>query len=181
MDAQTIALTIAGGGALGVLVWVLAKVGKVLVKLAEVLAAAAVVFIAVWLAIKSLLWALRQAITHWRTSLAVVGVLAWWHWWSWVSLATSTAVVAGTLLGWRLVNLASFDAWAGRYLRAWRLRWTVYAPKLPEWLHACGLSIKTDAVLVMVLSPLSRTLRRGRSHAPARSPRVLGVRSGASW
>jgi S-DNA-T family DNA segregation ATPase FtsK/SpoIIIE len=49
---------------------------------------------------------------------------------------------AGVLAGWRLISLASFDAWAGRYLRAWWLRWTVYAPKLPAWLHACGLSIK---------------------------------------
>jgi S-DNA-T family DNA segregation ATPase FtsK/SpoIIIE len=176
-----IAAVIAGGGLLGVVVWVLAKVGKALVTIAEALAAAAVVIFAVWLAIKAVVWALRQTMTHWRTSLALVSLLSWWHCWGGTSLALTAGVVTAVLAGWRLVDLASFDAWAGRYLRAWWLRWTVYAPKLPEWLHACGLSIKTDAVLIMVLSPLSRTLRRGRSHAPARSPRVLGVRSGASW
>jgi S-DNA-T family DNA segregation ATPase FtsK/SpoIIIE len=181
MDVGLIAAVIAGGGLLGVVVWVLAKVGKALVTIAEALAAAAAVIFAVWLAIKAVVWALRQTITHWRTSLALVSLLAWWHCWGGASLALTAGVVTLVLAGWRLGDLASFDAWAGRYLRAWWLRWTVYAPKLPEWLHACGLSIKTDAVPVMALSPLSRTLRRGRSHAPARSPRVLGVRSGASW
>jgi S-DNA-T family DNA segregation ATPase FtsK/SpoIIIE len=181
MDAGLIAAVLAGGSLLGVVVWVLAKVGKALVTIAEALAAAAVVIFAVWLAIKAVVWALRQTMTHWRTSLALVSLLSWWHCWGGTSLALTAGVVTAVLAGWRLVDLASFDAWVGRYLRAWWLRWTVYAPKLPEWLHACGLSIKTDAVPVMVLSPLSRTLRRGRSHAPARSPRVLGVRSGASW
>jgi S-DNA-T family DNA segregation ATPase FtsK/SpoIIIE len=181
MDAGLIAAVLAGGSLLGVVVWVLAKVGKALVTIAEALAAAAVVIFAVWLAIKAVVWALRQTMTHWRTSLALVSLLSWWHCWGGTSLALTAGVVTAVLAGWRLVDLASFDAWVGRYLRAWWLRWTVYAPKLPEWLHACGLSIKTDAVLIMVLSPLSRTLRRGRSHAPARSPRVLGVRSGASW
>jgi S-DNA-T family DNA segregation ATPase FtsK/SpoIIIE len=181
MDAGLIAAVLAGGSLLGVVVWVLAKVGKALVTIAEALAAAAVVIFAVWLAIKAVVWALRQTMTHWRTSLALVSLLSWWHCCGGTSLVLTAGVATAVLAGWRLVDLASFDAWAGRYLRAWWLRWTVYAPKLPEWLHACGLSIKTDAVLVMVLSPLSRTLRRGRSHAPARSPRVLGVRSGASW
>jgi DNA segregation ATPase FtsK/SpoIIIE, S-DNA-T family len=81
-----------------------------------------------------------------------------------------------------VVDLASFDAWVGRHLRAWWLRWTVYSPKLPQWLHACGLSIKPDAVPVVVtVNPLGRNIRRSRSHAQVRLPRVLGVRSGASW
>ncbi|HYZ38781.1 MAG TPA: FtsK/SpoIIIE domain-containing protein [Pseudonocardiaceae bacterium] len=182
MDAQTIAVTIASGTALGVVIWVLAKVGKALVKIAEALAAAAVVFLTIWLAIKALLWALRQTVTHWRTSLTVVGVLAWWHWWGWASLVITAAVLAGLLIGWRLVNLASFDSWAGRYLRAWWLHWTVYAPKLPEWLHACGLGIKQDAAPVIVaITPLGRTLSRRRPPARAQLPKVIGVRSGASW
>jgi S-DNA-T family DNA segregation ATPase FtsK/SpoIIIE len=69
MDLNTVAAVIAGGGALGVIVWVLAKVGKALVKIAEALAAAAVVFLTIWLAIKALLWALRQTVTHWRGTL----------------------------------------------------------------------------------------------------------------
>ncbi len=177
-----IAAVIAGTGALGLVVWVLAKVGKVLIRIAEALAAAAVVLLAVWLVIKAVGWAIRQAVTHWRTSLTVLSVLAWWQWWGWASLVLTVGVVAGVIIGWRLVDLASFDAWAGRYLRAWWLRWTVYAPKLPEWLHACGLSIKPDAVPVVVMvTPLGRTLHRRRGQARARLPQVLGVRSGASW
>ncbi len=182
MDTYLIALVLAGGAALGVVVWVLAKLGKALIKIAEALAAAAVVLFTVWLVIKAVVWALRQVLTHWRTSLTVLATVAWWQWWGWASLALTAGVVAGVLTGWRLVDLASFDAWAGRHLRAWWLRWTVYSPKLPEWLHACGLSIKPDAVpMVVTVNPLGRNLRRGRSQARARLPQVLGVRSGASW
>jgi S-DNA-T family DNA segregation ATPase FtsK/SpoIIIE len=182
MDAQMIALVIAGGAALGVVVWVVAKVGKALVKIAEALAAAAVVLFTAWLVIKAVGWALRQVLTHWRTSLTVLTMLAWWHWWDGASLALTAGVVAGVLTGWRLVDLASFDAWVGRHLRAWWLRWTVYAPKLPQWLHACGLSIKPDTVpMVVTVNPLGRSIRRGRRQVQARLPQVLGVRSGASW
>jgi DNA segregation ATPase FtsK/SpoIIIE, S-DNA-T family len=182
MDAHTIAVVIAGGGALGVVVWVLAKVGKALIKIAEALAAAAAVFFALWLVIKVALWALRQTVTHWRTSLTVVGVLSWWNWWGWESLATTAGVVAAVLTAWRLLDVRSFDAGAGRHLRAWWLRWTVYSPKLPDWLHACGLGIKQDAApIVVALTPLGRTLGRGRHPVRAQLPTVLGVRSGASW
>ncbi len=53
MDAYLIALVLAGGAALGVVVWVLAKLGKALIKIAEALAAAAVVLFTVWLVIKA--------------------------------------------------------------------------------------------------------------------------------
>jgi S-DNA-T family DNA segregation ATPase FtsK/SpoIIIE len=182
MDARTIAMVIAGDGALGVMVWVLAKLGKALVTIAEALAAAAVVFLALWLAIKAVGWAWRQTLTHWRTSLTVIALLAWWHWWGWASLATSLGVVAGVLIGWRLADVRSFDAWAGRHLRSWWLRWSVYAPKLPGWLHACGLGITQDtAPIVVALTPLGRTLGRRRRPVRAQLPRVLGARSGASW
>jgi S-DNA-T family DNA segregation ATPase FtsK/SpoIIIE len=182
MDAQTIALVIAGGGVLGIVVWLLAQLGKVLIKIAEALAAAAVVMFTVWLLIKATAWALRQVVIHWRTSLTLVGVLAWLQWWGWPSLALTTGSVATALVAWRLVSLASFDAWAGRHLRAWWLRWTVYAPKLPHWLHACGLGVKQDAVPVVVtVSPLAGPLRRQRRQTPAQLPQVIGVRSGASW
>jgi hypothetical protein len=59
MDAQTIAVLVAGGGALGVVVWLLAKLGRVLIKVAEALAAAAVVLVTVWILINALVWALR--------------------------------------------------------------------------------------------------------------------------
>jgi S-DNA-T family DNA segregation ATPase FtsK/SpoIIIE len=182
MELNTTAAVIAGGAALGVLVWVLAKLGKALITMGEALAAAAAVVLALWLMIKAILWSLRPTVTHWRTSLTVVTVLAWWHWWGWVSLALTASVLTGTLAGWRLVDLRSFDAWAGRYLRAWWLRWMVYAPKLPEWLHACGLGIPHDAPpVVLALTPLGRALGRSQRPAPAQLPQVLGVRSGASW
>jgi S-DNA-T family DNA segregation ATPase FtsK/SpoIIIE len=182
MDAHTIVVLIAGGGALGVFVWLLATLGKALIKIAEALAAAAAVVLALWLVIKAMVWTLRQTVIRWRTSLTVVGVLAWWHWWSWESLAITGGAVVGLLAGWRLLDLRSFDAWAGRHLRAWWLRWTVYSTKLPDWLHACGLGIKHDsAPVVLALTPLGRALGRSRRPAPAQLPRVLGVRSGASW
>src|SRR5947209_16851109 len=138
MDAYLIAGLIAGGAALGVVVWVLAKIGQVLIKVAEALAGAAVVVFAVWLMVKAVVWAIRQAVTRWRTSLTVLALAAWWHWWGWPSLALTVGVIMAVLSGWRLVDLVSFDAWAGRHLRSWWLRWTVYAPKLPEWLQYCG-------------------------------------------
>ena len=182
MDVNTVAVVMAGGGALGILVWLLAKLGKALITIAEALAAAAVVFLALWLTIKAVVWAFRQTLTHWRTSLSVVALLAWWHWWGWPSLAITGAGLAGMLTGWRLLELASFDAWAGRHLRAWWLRWTVYAPKLPDWLHACGLGITQDAApVVLALTPLGHVLGRKRRPVPTQLPKVLGVRSGASW
>jgi S-DNA-T family DNA segregation ATPase FtsK/SpoIIIE len=95
MDAQTIALLIAGGGALGVVVWALAKLGRALIKIAEALAAATVVLLTIWMLIKAVVWALRQVFTHWRTSLTLVALGAWWHWWGPTSLLITVAVVAG--------------------------------------------------------------------------------------
>ncbi len=177
-----IAALVAGAGVLGVVVWLLAKIGQVLIKVAEALAAAAVVAFAMWLLIKGGVWAIRQAVTRWRTSLTVLAVVAWCHWWGGLSLVVTVGVVAAVLTGWWLIDLVSFDAWAGRHLRAWWLRWTVYAPKLPDWLQACGLGIKQDAgPVVVAVTPLVRGIRRNRHHGQAQLPSVLGVRSGASW
>lgn len=183
MNVHMIAVVIAGAGVLGVVVWLLAKAGKVLVKIAEALAAAAVVLLAVWLVVKALVWAMRQTVTYWRTSLSVLAILAWWYWWGWVPLAIVLGSLGLVLVGWWLVDLASFDAWAGRHLRAWWLRWTLYAPKLPDWLHACGLSIKDSASPVVVTVNLMgrKKVRRDRHQAQTRLPQVLGVKSGASW
>jgi S-DNA-T family DNA segregation ATPase FtsK/SpoIIIE len=182
MDEQMIAALIAGGAALGIVVWVLAKIGRALIKITEALVAAAAVLFVLWLVVKAVGWAWRQTLTHWRTSLTVIGVLAWWHWWGLPSLVAISGVVAGVLAGWRLLDLRSFDAWAGRHVRAWWLRWTVYSPKLSEWLHACGLGIRQEATPVVVaLSSLGRSFRPRRRRPDAVLPRVLGVRSGASW
>src|SRR5947209_6094537 len=98
MDAYTVAALTAGGAALGVFVWVLAKIGRVLIKVAEALAAAAAVFFVLWLVLKAVGWALRQTLTHWRTSLTVIGVLAWCRSWGWESLAITISVMAGVLI-----------------------------------------------------------------------------------
>jgi DNA segregation ATPase FtsK/SpoIIIE, S-DNA-T family len=183
MDVSTIAVAITGAGVLGVVVWVLAALGKAMVKIAEAVAAAAMVVVAVWLMVKAVVWALREVITRWRTSLAVVALGAWWHWWGWASLALTIGIVAVLLAGWCLVDLASFDAWAGRRLRAWWQRWTLYAPKLPGWLHACGLTIKYDVPPAVVsLNPVGpKTFHRHRRSAAVQYPKVLGVRCGGSW
>ncbi|MGB9281116.1 MAG: cell division protein FtsK, partial [Pseudonocardiaceae bacterium] len=115
MDADLIALVMAGGAALGVVVWVLAKLGKALIKIAEALAAAAVVLFTVWLTIKTVGWALRQVLIHWRTSLTVLAIVAWWQCWGGAPLALTAGLIVGVLTGWRLIDLASFDAWAGRH------------------------------------------------------------------
>ncbi len=182
MDTQMITVLIAGGVVLGVVVWLLAKLGKALVKIAEALVAAAVVFLAVWLVVKAAVWTIRQAVTRWRTSLTVLAVLVWWHWWGWVPLVITLGSVTGVLTGWRLIDVVSFDAWAGRHLRAWWMRWTVYAPKLPAWLHACGLSTNNDTSPAVTVNLVGRKKIRHEHHqTQARLPKVLGVRSGASW
>lgn len=48
MNAHTFGVLLLGGAALAVVVWVLHKVGKALAAVAETLAAAAVVFFALW-------------------------------------------------------------------------------------------------------------------------------------
>jgi S-DNA-T family DNA segregation ATPase FtsK/SpoIIIE len=183
MSPHMIAMLILAGGCTAVVVWVLHKIGKALVAVAEALATVAVVFVAVWWLLKCGVWTVRQVVRHWRTSLGLVAVLAWWHWLGWLSLAWTVGGLAVALVGWRLVDVGSFDRWAGRYLRAWWLRSTIYAPKLPGWLHACGLSIRDDLVPVAVTVNLVGRKKIRRDHQPAmvRYPAVLGVRSGPSW
>jgi S-DNA-T family DNA segregation ATPase FtsK/SpoIIIE len=183
MGVYSAGLLVLAAGGLGVLVWLLAKLGRVLAKLAEAVAAAALVFGLLWLLVKALVWCVRQAVTHWRTSLTVLVVGAWWHWLGWLSLVVLVGAVVVSLVVWRLVDLPSCDRWAGRYLRAWWRRWTVYAVKLPGWLHSCGLSVRDDAVPVEVTVNLigRRKVRRDRGAAAVQLPSVLGVRSGPSW
>jgi S-DNA-T family DNA segregation ATPase FtsK/SpoIIIE len=150
MGVHSIGVLIIAAGVLGVIVWVLAKLGHMFARVAEAVAAAAVLFVAVWMAVKAVVWALRQCVTHWRTSLAVLAVTAWWHSCGWISLVVLVGAVAVSLASWRLADLVSFDRLAGRYLRAWWLRWALYARKLPSWLHACGLSVRDDALPVVV-------------------------------
>jgi S-DNA-T family DNA segregation ATPase FtsK/SpoIIIE len=59
----------------------------------------------------------------------------------------------------------------------------MYASKLPGWLHACGLSMRDEALPVEVTVNLvgRKKVRRERSSAAVRLPVVLGVKSGPSW
>ncbi|HEX5403519.1 MAG TPA: FtsK/SpoIIIE domain-containing protein [Pseudonocardiaceae bacterium] len=183
MAAHSIGVLILAGAGMGVLVWLLAKLGHLLAKFAEAAAAALVVLAALWLLIKALTWSLRQAVAHWRSSLTVLVVGAWWHWLGWISLVVLLGSVAVSLAVWRLVDLPSFDRYAWRHLRAWWLRWTLYAHDLPAWLHACGLSMRDDAIPVVVTVNLigRKKIRQDRQGTAVQLPVVLGVRSGPSW
>jgi S-DNA-T family DNA segregation ATPase FtsK/SpoIIIE len=183
MNAHSIGMVILILCGLGIVVWLLAKLGHVFAKIAEAVAAAVVLFVALWMAVKAIVWATRQALIHWRTSLTVLAVAAWCHWLGWISLVVLVGGVAVLLVGWWEIDRTSFDRWAGRLLRAWWLRWFLYARKLPGWLRACGLSIRDDTVPVTVTVNLigRRKIRRDQPQAAVRLPVVLGVRSGPSW
>jgi S-DNA-T family DNA segregation ATPase FtsK/SpoIIIE len=182
MNPHAILILLVATCGLGIAVWTLAKVGHFLAKIVEAVAAAAVLFAVLWLVIKAVAWAAREAVTHWRTSLAVLAVLVWWHWLGWISLVVLVGTVAVSLASWWLADLVSFDRWAGRWLRAWWLRWTLYARKLPAWLHACGLSVRDDAIPVaMTVNLIGKKVRRDTPATAVRLPVVLGVTSGPSW
>jgi S-DNA-T family DNA segregation ATPase FtsK/SpoIIIE len=180
MNTATLILT---GGGLVVALWVLHKLGQALTHVLEALAAVAVVFVTLWLAVKGTYKLARLVVTHWRTTTAAVVVLAWVHWLGWLSLAITVAVLAAGLGLWRCLDLASFDVWAGRHLRSWWQRWMVYARRMPRWLRACRLTVPDQGQGIVVnVNPLRRTGMAPRSQ-PRRDqvPRILGVRSGPSW
>ncbi|MFJ9782360.1 cell division protein FtsK [Amycolatopsis sp. NPDC101161] len=170
---------------LGLGVWVLHKIGRALASILEALAAAVVVFVALWWLCKAVVWMLAQVVTRWRTSLVVVAVYAWCELAGWLSLAITLGGLTAVLLTWWVIDAVSFDQWCWRSLRSWWARWAVYGRKLPEWLHACGLSARDEALPVVVnvnLVGRRRTLSRSTStRSGTRLPKVLSVRSGASW
>ncbi len=183
MDAHSIGMLILAGGALGIVVWLLHKLGKALIVIVETVAAAAVVFVAIWWLIKSLWWLIQQVVMHPRTTGTVLFVLAWWYWLGWLSLVIAVGSAGVLTLVWRLLDLPSFDRWLGRFARAWWLRWSTYVPKLPKWLHACGLSVKDDTLPVVVTVNLvgRKKVSRDQGVSAVHCPKVLGVRSGPSW
>jgi S-DNA-T family DNA segregation ATPase FtsK/SpoIIIE len=183
MNAHSIGMLILALGGLGVVVWLLAKLGHLFAKIAEAVAAAVVLFVTLWMVVKAIVWATRQALIHWRTSLTVLAVAVWWHWLGWISLVVVVGAVIVLLVGWWEIDRVSYEKWAGRRLRAWWLRWFLYARQLPGWLHACGLSIRDDSLPVSVTVNLigRRKVRRDQPASAVRLPVVLGVWSGPSW
>jgi S-DNA-T family DNA segregation ATPase FtsK/SpoIIIE len=173
-------LTLLGGLVAGA--WLLYRLGRALAAVAETLAAIAVVLVAAWLVAKTAYHLIKAAVTHWRTTLSlfVLGVCLWW--WGPLAVALVIVVVSIVLGVWRWRLPASFEAWVGRRLRSWWLRWTVYARRLPGWLRACGLTVRDANHTVVVLTPFGRRgVRRQQQPRPDQVPRVLRVRSGASW
>lgn len=175
-------LVMLGAGA-AVLLFLLHQLGQFLGRILEALAAVAVVFVTLWLVCKGTAVAVVWLVRHWRTTLTATGVGAWCWLLGWPSLVVTVAM-AGLALGlWRLASMPSFDRVAGRRLRAWWLRWTLYAPRLPRWMRACQLTVPDPGTPVVVqVNPLARTSMAPRQR-PRRDqiPRVLGVRSGPSW
>ncbi|WP_328606256.1 FtsK/SpoIIIE domain-containing protein [Amycolatopsis sp. NBC_00345] len=170
-------------GGLGV--WVLHKAGRALASILEALAAAAFVFVAICWLLKAVVWRGKQVATRWRTSLALLALGAWWYWIGWVWLVIGAAVLGVSLTAWRLIDVASFEYYAGRRLRSWWLRWATYGRKLPGWLHACGLSVSDGTlpleVTVNLVGRRRRAVSRSNTRAAVAIPRILGVRSGPSW
>jgi S-DNA-T family DNA segregation ATPase FtsK/SpoIIIE len=184
MSAHSVLSLVLVGGGLLVVVWVLHKLGRALASIAEAVLTLATLGLAVWLLVKAVYWVVKAAVTHPRTSAAMLVVVGWLVWWGWTSLAIVLALTAAGLWVWRWRHRTSFETWAGGRLRSWWLRWTVYSRKLPGWLRACGLTVTDlDRPTVLVVSPFGRNRRPRRQTRPRvdQVPRVLGVRSGASW
>jgi S-DNA-T family DNA segregation ATPase FtsK/SpoIIIE len=180
MGTAQIVLLLAGAGAA---LWVLLWLGQMLTKVLEALTAVVVVGVTVWLVVKGGWWVGRRIVRHWRTSITTALVLGWCYWLGWPSLlGTLAAAVLGLAL-WRWLGREAFESWAGRRIRAWWMRWAVYAPRMPRWLRACGLTVADRGQPVTVqVSPFRRSATQPKV-TPRRdqSPRVIGVRSGGSW
>jgi DNA segregation ATPase FtsK/SpoIIIE, S-DNA-T family len=171
-----------GSGLLGA-VWLLHKLGRAFASVLEALAALAMLLVGLWLLVKALYVLVQAAVTHWRTTLGLVVLALVLSWWGSLPVTVGITGIAAGLLAWRWRHPSSFEAWAGRRLRSWWLRWALYARRLPGWLQACGLTVREpDRSVVVVLTPMGRRKVR-RQLAPRRDqvPRVLRVRSGASW
>ncbi|MEU3764303.1 FtsK/SpoIIIE domain-containing protein [Amycolatopsis keratiniphila] len=187
MNTQEIMTTLAVGGGLAVVLWVLAKVGRVLAAVFEALAALAVLGVALWGLLRAVGWIVRQLVGHWRTCLALLGLWAWCTVLGWVALVVTVGVLAAVLLVWWRLDAVGYDQWCGRWLRAWWLRWALYGRKLAGWLHACGLTVRDDAIPVDVTVNLVSRRRKREAVAKARQasgvavPKLLSVRSGPSW
>ena len=78
--------------------WVLHALGRAVTKLLEAAAAVAVVFAAVWLAVKGVWKTGRWLVRHWRTTGTTAAVRrAWWHWFGLTSLAVTARRARGRI------------------------------------------------------------------------------------
>src|SRR4051794_20454742 len=151
MNAHTVLQLVIAGGGIVVVVWVLNKIGRAL---ASVLAA---VLLALWLVVKAGYTVVKAAVTHWRTTLGLSIATLWVWWWGWLPVAMVLVGLAAGLVVWRWRHRASFETSAGRWLRSWWLRWTLYTRRLPKWLRACGLTVQdSDRPIVLTANPLGR-------------------------
>ena len=183
MNAQTFGALVLAGGAVAVVVWLVNKIGRALTTVLEAVATVAMVLVTLWLLVKAIYVVGKAAVIHWRTTLGMTVVSAWVWWWGWLPVAVTLAVVVLTLVVWRWRWRLSFETRAGWWLRSWWQRWAVYARKLPRWLRACGLTVlDEDRPIVVTPSPFGRNkVRRRPKQRGDQVPRVLRVRSGASW
>ncbi|OJY45019.1 FtsK/SpoIIIE domain-containing protein [Pseudonocardia sp. 73-21] len=167
----------------GVGLWVLHKVGQFLTRVLEALAAIPVVFITAWLLVKGVWKTGRWMVRHWRTTLTAALLLGWLHWLGALSLGATVGGLALVLLGWRWLGRESFEPYAGRFLRGWWQRWMVYAPRMPGWLRACGLTVAdSDNAMTVQVTPFRRSAVKPKPKTrPDQLPRIVAVRSGGSW
>lgn len=183
MNPQSFLMMLLVGGGLLVAVAVLHKVWRGLTVVFEAVAALAVLLVALWWVGKAVYLVIKSAVTHPRSLLGLVVVLVALSWWGRLplSIVATVAGIAGLLWWWR--DRISFEQWVGGRLRSWWLRWTVYARRLPYWLRACGLTVRDpEQHTVLVMSPVGRgRVRRQLRARTDQVPRVIGVRSGASW
>jgi S-DNA-T family DNA segregation ATPase FtsK/SpoIIIE len=168
---------------IGAVLWVLHWVGRAVTKVLEAAAAVTVVFVTAWLVLKYTWKGGKWLCRHWRTALTTAALLAWLYWWGWPSLVITAGAVGLGLTGWWWLGRSSFEPTAGRRLRAWWLRWTLYARKMPGWLRAAGLTVADRGQPVTVqVSPFRRSAVQPKVKPRSdQQPLVIGVRSGPSW
>lgn len=183
MNVHTLMTLVMVGGGLMIAVSVLRKIGRGLTALFEALATLATVVIALWWTGKAVVLVVKSAVTHPRTTAGGAVTVLWLWWWGWLPLVIVASAAGVGLVVWWWRGRLSYEHWIGWRLRSWWLRWTLYSRRLPGWLRACGLTVPDPhQPAVLVMSPLGRRkVHRQAKPRVDQVPRVVGVRSGASW
>ena len=92
MNAQALGTLVVAGGAVAVVVWLVNKIGRALTAVLEALATIAMVFVTLWLLVKTVCAVVKAAVTHWRTTLTVALVGGWVWWWGWLPVVLGDRV-----------------------------------------------------------------------------------------